>query len=186
MCNLGVINKENDALPSAYDHTVKSKESLEEARFVVFNKTQRRVDVLWVDYGAREQLYRTLPSGSGIQLNTFKTHPWIFRDCWSGLLMHVQHKEVFWPEAATEQQPFQRINIHLPIFSLKTLALWTAVLRIDKFSEIAQLHIPQTLRTDLETVYKIFHDHHVKMSQRIQRDRQNQQIQPNRQNQPNQ
>lgn len=168
-----------------YDDTLRSQEFNEPARILIKNVTQRPVDILWINYEAKLIRYRLLRSGDEVQINTFKTHPWIFRDYLTGLLMHTNHKEVLWPEASTEKRPIQRVFIHFPLQSLKTIALWATVLRVRNHSEIARMEIPQTLRTDLETLFRQFHDHHVMLDKmRRQQRRQQQQQQQIQQQQP--
>lgn len=164
-------------MPALYDHTLRSRESTELARLLVTNQTERPVDILWINYAAKLVLYKTLRSGEEVHMNTYKTHPWIFRDFSTGLLMHVQHKEVLWPEASTENQPVQHVHINFPLQSLKTISLWATVLKVRNLNEIAQMEIPQTLRNDLETLFRQFYNHHVMLAQRIQRQRQQQQQQ---------
>lgn len=172
-------------MPMNYDDTLRSQEFSEPARLLIKNLTQRPVDILWINYEAKLIRYRLLRSGDEVQINTFKTHPWIFRDYLTGLLMHTNHKEVLWPEASTEKRPMQRVNIHFPLQSLKTIALWATVLRVRNHNEIARMEIPQTVRTDLETLFRQFHDHHV-MLDKMRRQRQQQQQILQQQQHPNQ
>lgn len=163
------MNQENNTMPIIYDHTLRSKESIEASRLLITNETKRPVDILWVNYAAKMIRYKTLYSGQELQLNTYKTHPWIFRDYLTGLLMHVDHKEVLWPEASTEERPIQHVHIHYPLYSLKTISLWAAVLQVKNMNEIAQMDIPQTLRTDLASLFRMFLNHHVMLAQSIRR-----------------
>lgn len=164
-------------MPMDYDDTLRSHEFTEPARLLIKNLTQRPVDILWINYEAKLIRYRLLRAGEDVQINTFKTHPWIFRDYLTGLLMHTNHKEVLWPEAATEKRPIQRVYIHFPLQSLKTIALWATISRVRNHNEISRMEIPQTLRTDLETLFRQFHDHHVQIEQLRLRRRQQQQQQ---------
>lgn len=163
-------------MPMNYNDTLRSQEFNEPARILIKNITQRPVDILWINYEAKLVRYRLLRSGDEVQINTFKTHPWIFRDYLTGLLMHTNHREVLWPEPSTEKRPIQRVYIHFPVQSLKTVALWATVLRVRNINEISHMEIPQTLRTDLETLFRQFHDHHV-MLDKLRRQRQLQQMQ---------
>lgn len=155
-------------LPVIYDHTIRSKESIDPAKLLVSNRTRRPVDILWINYAAKLIRYKTLRSGEEVQMNTFKTHPWIFRDYCTGLLMHVDHKEVFWPEAATDKRPIQNVRIHFPLQSLKTLSLWACVLKVRNPNEITQMEIPQTLCNDLQLLFQQFRNHHTKLAEHIQ------------------
>lgn len=148
-------------MSATYDKTVRSKESLESARVIIFNRTKRPVQILWINYDAITQLYRILRPGEQLEINTYKTHPWIFRDYWTGMSMHVNHQEVFWPEASTDKHPVQHVHIHFPVQSLKEISSWAIVVKARDFKEITQMEIPETLRNDLGPMFRNFHIHHV-------------------------
>lgn len=157
-------------MSAIYDQTLRSKESLEPAGLLITNRTERPVDILWISFEAKLIRYKTLLKGGELTMATYKTHPWIFRDYHTGLMMHVNHKEVLWPEPSTEQRPIQNVIIHFPVQSLKTLALWATVIKVRNINEILQMEVPQTLRSDLETLYRQFYNHHVAQ---LRRQRQN-------------
>lgn len=156
-------------MPTIYDDTLRSKESIDPAILLISNRTKRPVDILWINYAAKLIRYKTLLSGDEFEMNTFKTHPWIFRDCYTGLLMHVDHKEVFWPEASTDKRPIQNVHIHFPVQSLKTISLWACVQKVRNYNEIAHMEIPQTLRNDLQTLFRQFYNHHVMLAHHARR-----------------
>ncbi|XP_031641189.1 von Hippel-Lindau tumor suppressor homolog [Contarinia nasturtii] len=160
-------------MPAIYDDTLRSKESNEPAKLIAFNRTGRPVDILWINYAAKLVLYRLLGKDDQTEMDTFKTHPWIFRDCYTGLLMHVNHKEVFWPEASTDKRPIQHVYIHYPVQSLKTISSWAIITKARNLNEISQMEIPQTLRNDLGTLYRQFYNHHVTLAQRRMEQRRN-------------
>lgn len=152
---------------------LRSKESVEEAKLLVTNQSGRTIDVLWINYTAKLEKYCTMRPGDQITVNTFRTHPWIFRDCYTGLLMHVDRKEVFWPQASTNQLPIQHVSIHYPMQSLRTLSIWALVIKIRRYKDIGLMEIPHTLRSDVEKIFRDFYTHHVMLShkraQRLQR-----------------
>ncbi|KAJ6224042.1 hypothetical protein RDWZM_002587 [Blomia tropicalis] len=59
---------------------IRSLESRHRCMFQVYNISDRSVDVIWVDYNGEESKYVTLKPRTTFVLNTFATHPWIFRD----------------------------------------------------------------------------------------------------------
>lgn len=57
----------------------------------IFNLTNLDVNVIWLDYDGREQIYYTLTqSRRDISVDTFETHPWIFREKNSGNRLTAQ------------------------------------------------------------------------------------------------
>lgn len=171
-------------MPSIYDDTLRSKESIDPARLILSNRTGRYIDILWINYAAKLQKYGSIRSGGEVGINTYKTHPWIFRDYFTGLLMHVDNKEVFWPEASTDKCPIQHVCVHFPLQSLKTMSLWACVINVKRHNEITQMEIPQTLRNDLQTLFRQFVNHHVMVGhQRRQQQQEQQRLREQRQQQ---
>lgn len=161
------MEPQSNVLPTEYEPTLRSKESIELGQFVVSNSTKRPVEVLWIDFRSKLFRYKILRSGEQLHMKTYKTHPWIFRDCCTGFLMHVEHKEIFWPEPSTEQRQIQRISIHFPLHSLRTLSLWAMVLRLRNFSDISQMDLPRTLASELETMFQQFLTHRMTLAQNM-------------------
>ena len=64
-------------------------------RFV--NRTERSIDVVWLNYEGIGVHYCTLKPGHCIDVNTFVGHPWIFRDSQTGDKLMVNSKEVYEP-----------------------------------------------------------------------------------------
>lgn len=150
-----------------YDRTLKSIESLEPIRLLIKNNTRRFVDVYWIGYDSSLKRYKTIRAQETWEINTFKSHPWMFRDYMTGIIMHVDHKEILWPKVQNtigpnEQQHCHRVFIHLPLQSLKTIALWTLIPQIRCVSDINRMHIPTTLRNELEVLFQQFASHRLK------------------------
>lgn len=135
------------------------------------NNTQRMVGVFWMDYNGYQVHYRTLRPGMGIEVDTYLTHPWIFRDMTTGERMHAFHNDVYFPElhrVETNPPDAQRIscrrevNIHFPLNSLRTRCLWTLA---SFFSEkrmrptVVQ-DLPYILRRDLKKIQAIMFKHY--------------------------
>lgn len=161
------MEPQSNVLPSEYDQTVRSIQSIELGQFVVSNSTERPVEVLWIDFQSKLIPYAILRSGEQTHMNAFKTHPLIFRDYCTGFLMHVENKEIFWPEPSTEQRRIQRISIHNPLHSLRILSLWAMVLRLKNFSDISQMELPRTLASELETLFHKFLNHRMTLVRNI-------------------
>ena len=65
-------------------------------RFI--NRTQQTVDLFWMNYAGERVKYITLLPGGQFSVETFATHPWIFRDAISGYPLRVEGQEVFYPQ----------------------------------------------------------------------------------------
>ena len=98
---------------------LKSKKSVHYSFLRFLNKTNRNVDVVWVNYEGARVKYKTLTPEQFLDINTFAGHPWIFFDSVTGDKMVVQLKEVFEPVAWNSDGndwPPQRkvVNITIP------------------------------------------------------------------------
>lgn len=87
------------------------------ARFI--NRTQRNVDVLWVDFQGNHRRYKVLAPGEIYKINTFVTHPWVFRDSETTAALVVNSEEVFYPKPALregQQLVGQASPLHIPVY----------------------------------------------------------------------
>jgi von Hippel-Lindau disease tumor supressor len=135
--------------------------------FVVFeNKTSRIVHIFWLNYEGRPVPYSILQPNTTYLVNTYISHPWIIKDRDTGELMHVDHKEVFWPppwfkhiNQATRTTVRATVVIHFPIRTLKLNTLWIMVKQLDHFKKIDKLELPHTLQDDLKEIYQLAYNH---------------------------
>lgn len=142
-----------------------------EKSFVFFvNSTTRSVNLYWMDFNGRQELFQALKPGAGIKINTYVKHPWIFRDKVTGERMHVKNKDVFWPQVSRIRDAannalwisFRKlVAIHLPIRSLRSKCLWAYAEQIfENHTEILdQLIIPQTVKCDLKHILVMIEKH---------------------------
>lgn len=79
------IDQENNS-----NNDVKSSQSRVHAFARFYNKTQRTVNVIWINYQGTRVRYKTLQKGEWIDVNTFVGHPWVFHDAITGDKLHVQ------------------------------------------------------------------------------------------------
>lgn len=87
-------------------------------------------------------------------INTFATHPWIFRDIDTGEKMHVRGREVYLP------QPYHRgqlnrylVPIQFPLRSLRANCLWMmASLLSQRPDRLNELELPRSLVQELRDV----------------------------------
>lgn len=136
---------------------IRSEQSTELARLTIRNTTQRSVEVLWINYDSKLVRYKILRPADRFPITTYKSHPWIFREYDTGLLMHINHKDILWPEASTPEKYSQAVDIHFPLFSMKTIALWKVVENIQRISDIDTLELPASLLAELRQIYRQYY-----------------------------
>lgn len=135
------------------------------------NGTERMVGVFWMDYNGYQVHYRTLRPGLGMEVDTYLTHPWIFRDMTTGERMHVFHKDVYYPEMyrVRENNAFndhwvscrRQLHIHYPLDSLRSRCLWSLAKYIDRNVIKASIlqDLPFVLRCDLKKIQGVTAKH---------------------------
>lgn len=122
------------------------------------NKTKRNIDVVWLDYNGVMVKYGTLCPEQYLDVDTFKTHPWIFIDRLSGEKMVVRSKTVFFPVSMREIQERLRITgnfripilIQLPLFSLRQTCLHVLLSCLRDINDVENLGLPTNITEDLK------------------------------------
>lgn len=59
---------------------LKSIESLTPVKILLYNQSNRKVTLNWVNYYGQEVLYHTLGKRDSYVIDSYVTHPWVFRD----------------------------------------------------------------------------------------------------------
>lgn len=131
----------------------KPKKSLYSQKFcfVTFvSRTQRKVDLFWLDFKGSRVLYNTLKYRESFPITTFETHPWLFRDSDTGdVLVANNSDEVYYPVPWTGQHDAQQtVFIDLPVYSLRERAI--QILRQHHSEEdMKQFEAPREVKADL-------------------------------------
>ena len=97
------------------ENNVKSGPSRIESLLTFVNKTERTVDVIWLNHQGQPHRYKVLQPLQTVNVNTYVGHPWIFRDRFSGDALAVESKEVFFPKPSTSVAPQRRRHIFITL-----------------------------------------------------------------------
>lgn len=139
-----------------------SKEANKRVFLNIFNLTTYPVDLIWIDYQGNEQIYATLVGGTRIDVDTFETHPWIFRESRTKRQLAVFEgtpgypKKVLLPKTykPTTRKP---VFITNPIENLRDicfLALKRTLALKRKTENLEQFDLPLELKTGYEIFLK--------------------------------
>ena len=79
-----------------------------------FNRSDRTVNLFWINYEGKLVRYGRIPPFKGTSMNTYVTHPWIVRDANTGYPLLLNGKSVFHPTADTHEGSRMMIWIHIP------------------------------------------------------------------------
>lgn len=134
--------------------------------FVRFkNLTNRTVKVVWVNYTGQYIKYREIPPKQYMDVNTFKTHPWMAFDSNTADQMHIDKAFIYMPKTWQEYfahrylphqiirdgfMPRILVRITLPLYSLRHLALMTIRDNLLNPEDADGLELPQTLIEDIK------------------------------------
>lgn len=69
-------------------------------RFI--NNTNKIVEILWIDYSGRYVRYRVIKKGDYIDINTFKTHPFVAKDFITKDMLHIGGQYFYHPKTSRE------------------------------------------------------------------------------------
>lgn len=96
----------------------KSKKSVICSLIRFYNRTERGVDIIWLNYEGARVKYKTLQSYEFVDVNTYVGHPWIFLDVESGERLVVNLKSVYEPTTGWvpgQWPPIRKVvNITIP------------------------------------------------------------------------
>lgn len=119
--------------------------------YVAFvNRTSRLARAWWLDFSGNPVSYGDISPSQILQMNTFLTHPWIFRVTENGARLTANQQEVYYP-TLSEYPNYISVNITTPVYTLRECCLM-AIRRFVKRQDLNKLDIPEILKHDLMTV----------------------------------
>lgn len=146
----------------------RSIESEEKAYVRFINKTDRTVELVWVNFIGEYMKYRILHKDEYVDVNTYKTHPWVALDHNTKDRLLIEKAFLYQPktskEILEERYPNVRIPdnyearsrayITLPLYSLKYRALLEIRNYLSVPEDADQLELPERLVHELKRSVK--------------------------------
>ncbi|KAJ1110668.1 hypothetical protein NDU88_008016 [Pleurodeles waltl] len=112
------------------------------------NRSPRLVVPVWINFNGGRTDYRVIPAGRGLRMDTYLRHLWLFRDANTEDGLLANKKEWFLLFQAEGQQQPIRVDITLPVYTLKERCL-QVVRRLVKPEDYSRLEIARSLCVDL-------------------------------------
>lgn len=150
-----------------HNDTLRSENSRQEAYVRFINLTQRKVEVVWINFTGGYVRYETLDKGGFFDVNTYTRHPWIAIDHDTRDRLHINKDFIYYPQTVREyllskrpdlslpeNLPPKRIQavITIPLYSLKYCSLLTVRNLIQNPDSVDDLELPKNLKSDLKRI----------------------------------
>lgn len=145
-----------------------SAQSTERAKVKFINRTNKRVEVVWLGFSGELILYKVLEPHQFIDINTFTNHYWVAIESVKRDNLHLNNKEIFYVKSfhcIVRQENVERVVtqaevripviITLPLDTLKTLAIKVVRDLIGSKENIKYLEMPNVLKSELEESFDI-------------------------------
>jgi von Hippel-Lindau disease tumor supressor len=148
------------------DFVLRSEHSRHESFVRFINKSNRTVDVIWLNFEGLHVKYKTLQPGVFFDVNTFATHPWVFLDSETQDRLVVKSKEVFLPEPWYVQYRHLRreelpptpartsVYITIPLYTLRERTLQIVRDNLLQPDDAFKLELPNSLQRELAAMVK--------------------------------
>ena len=143
--------------------TLRSSESIERTTIAIWNRTSRRIEMMWINYDGQEISYGTIepatPPLKPLVVKTFVGHPWRFYMTGTRLLLNVCQPghpptDVLWPQKLPDQDSAKpQVNyvfVFFPVLTLRHACLQK--LRDLRLTDetLNKLCIPDILKADFK------------------------------------
>ncbi|XP_041725194.2 von Hippel-Lindau disease tumor suppressor [Coregonus clupeaformis] len=117
------------------------------------NRSTRSARAWWLDFSGHPVSYGDIRPSGLLHMDTFLTHPWVFRASPNGAKLVADQQDVYMPAAATEYEEdgspkFLNVVLTAPVYSLQELCLML-IRKLVEEEDYGRLDIPESLKTDL-------------------------------------
>ncbi|KAG1953129.1 von Hippel-Lindau-like protein [Pimephales promelas] len=119
--------------------------------FISFvNKSSRNAKAWWLNFSGKPVSYGDIKPGKTLKMNTYLTHPWIFRAS-DGAKLLANLSEVYFPTQAQYEYGYplyKSVCVTAPVYSLQEYCARLIRSMVRK-EDICKLEIPNSLRKDI-------------------------------------
>lgn len=84
------------------NQNIRSLNSREKCYIRFINTTNKTIDIMWIDFSGVYVRYRILGKGDYIDVNTYKTHPWIAKDFMTKDILNINGGYFYFPKTTKE------------------------------------------------------------------------------------
>uniref|UniRef100_A0A673ZF96 von Hippel-Lindau disease tumor suppressor n=1 Tax=Salmo trutta TaxID=8032 RepID=A0A673ZF96_SALTR len=113
------------------------------------NQSKQSARAWWLDFSGHPVSYGDIRTSGLLRMNTFLTHPWLFRASRNGAKLLANQQEVYLPAAATEyEEEYVIVSLCVPVYSLQECCLML-IRNLVEEEDYDRLDIPESLKTDL-------------------------------------
>lgn len=120
------------------------------------NNSGRCATAWWINFCGEPISYGDIPSEETLKMNTFLTHPWIFRATESGAVLTANQLEVYYP-TPSEYLDYIPVKITAPVYALREYCLME-IRRLVRKEDFNKLDIPKMLKEDLSRPPSVMDD----------------------------
>ncbi|XP_056603411.1 von Hippel-Lindau-like protein isoform X1 [Triplophysa dalaica] len=101
---------------------LKSLDSHDPTYVVFINKTNENAEAWWLNFSGIPVPYGAISPGNALQMDTYTTHPWVFRAS-DGFQLLANLSEVYFPEVGEYEEDgyplYKRVHVTAPVYSLQ-------------------------------------------------------------------
>ncbi|XP_072529213.1 von Hippel-Lindau-like protein [Salminus brasiliensis] len=130
---------------------LRSLHSLHPTFIDFLNKSSGQAEAWWLDFSGAPVSYGDIRPGRALKMNTYQTHPWIFRAL-DGSKLLADFREVYFPteaEYGEDGDPLYRtVVVTRPVYSLQEYCS-KLIRKLVREEDIDKLEIPGFLKKDL-------------------------------------
>ncbi|XP_048862925.1 von Hippel-Lindau-like protein [Brienomyrus brachyistius] len=131
--------------------TLRSLNSNTPTHVKFINKSRQMVRAWWLNFSGLPVSYGDIRPGGSLKMNTFLTHPWVFRTSDGYVQLLADREEVYFPTLTEYEDGFPVYKDVLIISQVNTLQEYCCMLirKMVKREDFDKLDIPECLKSDL-------------------------------------